>query len=179
MATNDLDFNRFALFGDEVYSSTDLNRRAGEVLDHARRGPVTISRNKEQFALIKREQAAEWVKALGQVGPVLELLDGALCRGEGKQTPSNLSWLKAFDTDDLRKMIREVLVASIAALRETGDWELVNSIIHEWHESGLAVTRGVLEAARNSPADESPLADPREILDAENTGEPEIGDGGR
>src|SRR5208282_4454811 len=87
---------RFGLFEDEVYSSTDLNRRSAEVLDHARKGPVTISRNGEQFALFRREQAAELVRAALQFGPILDLLAGTLCVVEGKDPSVEFAWLKAF-----------------------------------------------------------------------------------
>jgi hypothetical protein len=159
--------DRFGLFGDEVYSSTDLNRRSAEVLDHARTGPVTISRNGEQFALFRREQAAELVRAALQFGPILDLLAGTLCVVEGRDPAVDLAWLKAFGSDDLRTMIREVIVASIAALRETNNWDNVNAIIHEWHESALVALSGVFEDAMGSPEDEVPLADPRSEASAE------------
>jgi hypothetical protein len=168
MATPALD--RFGLFGDEVYSSTDLNRRSAEVLDQARKGPVTISRNGEQFALFKREQAAGLVRAALQFGPTLELMEGALSVVEGKEPVAALSWLKAFERDDIRKMVREVLVTSISAVRETGDWQAVNDIVHEWHESALVAISGVLAEAMKSPADESPLPDPRSLVDFETKG---------
>jgi hypothetical protein len=157
------------LFGDELFTTTDLNRRTGEVLNHARKAPVTISRNGEQFALLRREKVADLIKAALQFGPTLELLEGALCVAEGKDPPTSLAWLKAFEIDDLRKMIREVLVTSISALRETGDWEAVTSVIHEWHESALLAMSGIYEEAMSSPADESlpPLPDPRTFIDQE------------
>jgi len=157
------------MFGDQVYSSTDLNRRSGEVLDHARKGPVTISRNKEQFALLRREQVAELVKAALQFGPTLELIEGVLTVVEGKEPPASLVWLKSLETDDLRKLTREVLAASMSALRETNDWEAVSAVVHEWHESALVAMSGVLDEAMKSTADESPLTDPRSIL-AESEG---------
>jgi hypothetical protein len=166
MAATTSGLNRFSLFSDEVFSSTDLNRRAGEVLDHASKGPVTISRNKEMFALLPRDSVAELVKAVGQFGATLDLLEAALNAVEGKEPTSPFTWLKAFGTNDLRKMIREVLVASSSALRETGDWEIVAAIVHEWHESALVAASGVLEKAMESPADESPLPDPRELIEA-------------
>lgn len=161
-------FNKpeFGLFADEVYSSTDLNRHAGEVLDHARNRPVTISRNKEQFALLKREHAANLIKTSLQVGPTLDLVVGALSVMEGKELPASMAWLKAFDTNELRQMIREVMVASVTALRETGDWDSVNSIIHEWHESALVIMSGILGQAMNSPADDAALPDPRILAEA-------------
>jgi hypothetical protein len=166
MATSALTIKDLSLFQDEVFSSTDLNRRAGEVLDHATKHPVTISRNKEQFALLKREQAAGLIKVAQQFEPTLELIAGALSAVEGKELPPSVAWMRAFDTDDLRKMMREIVVASIDALQETGDWDRVNAIIHEWHESALVVTSGVLDAAMKSPADESRLPDPRSITEA-------------
>jgi hypothetical protein len=108
------------LFADEVYSSTDLNRRAGEVRDQARKRPVTIW-NKELFALLKREHAAKLIKASRQFEPTLEMVVGVLSVMEGQEPPPSLAWLKAVDAGELRDMIREVLAASVAALHETGD----------------------------------------------------------
>jgi hypothetical protein len=156
----------FGLFADEVYSSTDLNRRAGEVLDHARKRPVTISRNKELFALLKREHAAKLIKASRQFEPTLEMVVGVLNVVEGQEPPASLAWLKAFDAAELRDMIREVLAASVAALHETGDWDSVNAIVHEWRESALAAISGVLDGAMKSLADEAPLPDPRSFVEA-------------
>jgi hypothetical protein len=89
---------------------------------------------------------------------------------EGKEPVAALSWLKAFERDDIRKMVREVLVTSISAVRETGDWQAVNDIVHEWHESALVAISGVLAEAMKSPADESPLPDPRSLVDFETKG---------
>jgi hypothetical protein len=155
----------FGMFADEVYSATDLNRRAGEVLDHARKRPVTISRNKEQFALLKREHAAKLIETSLQFGPTLDLVVGALGVAEGKEPSASLVWLKAFDADELRQMIREVLAASATALHESENWASVSSIIHEWHESSLVATSGILEQAMNSPAGESALPDPRSLAE--------------
>jgi hypothetical protein len=163
MASITLGLSEFGLFADEVYSSTDLNRRAGEVLDHARKRPVTISRNKELFALLKREHAARLIKTSLQFEPTLDLVAGVLNVVEGKEPPASLVWLKAFDTDELREMIREILVASVAALHDAGDWDSVNAIMHEWRESALVASSGVLEEAMTSSADESPLPDPRSL----------------
>jgi hypothetical protein len=162
-----MNIDSFNLFTDELFTTTDLNRRSGEVLNHARKAPVTISRNGEQFALLRRDQAAELIKAVSQFGPTLDLIEGALSVVEQKSPPSSLLWLQAFDASDLRKMIREVLVASASALRETGDWDSVNAIIHEWHESAVVARSGVYEEAMVEPADESPLPDPRSLAAGE------------
>ena len=155
------------LFTDELFTSTDLNRRVGEVLNQARKAPVTISRNGEQFALLKREQAAELVKSVAQFGQMLELIEGVLSVVEQKAPPGSLLWLKAFEAPDLRKMLREILASSASALRETGDWDSVNAIVHEWHESAMVAMSGVYEEATDSPADESPLTDPRSVAAGE------------
>ena len=166
MATSAVAAN-WSLFTDKLYTTTDLNRRTGEVLNHAQKAPVTISRNGEQFALLRRDQAAELVRAALQFGPILQLIESALSVAEGSQPSTPFDWLREFETSDLKKLVREVLVASIAALNETNDWDAVSSIIHEWHESALVAASGVLEEVMNSPSDETPLTDPRQILEAQ------------
>lgn len=163
----------FGLFGDEVFTAGDLNRRSSEVLNRARENPVTISRNCERFALLRREQAAEWVRASNQFGPIIELVSAAISVVEKKEPPVSLSWLKAFDIGDIRKLVREVLVACDSALRETGDWESVNALIHEWHESALVSMSSILKDAMQSPVDEVALPDPRMIVQAESDIVPE------
>ena len=150
-------------FGDQVYSSTDLNRRSGEVLDHARKGPVTICRNREQFALLKREQASELIKAILQFGPILELIGGALSVAEGGEPPASLAWLKAFERDDLSRMVRELIGASDSALHETSNWDAVNDLVHEWRESAAVAMSGIFEEAMNSPEENLPLPDPLSV----------------
>ena len=158
MATAESTGGLGGLFGDDVYSSSDLNRRCGEVLDRARRGPVTISRNREQFALLRREQAAELVKATLQLGPLLELIDGVTCIEEKREPPASVAWLQAFDISDLRTMQREVLVAASSALNQTKDWDAVGAIIHEWRESALADP--ALGEAMAAPAEDMTLPRP-------------------
>ena len=153
------------VFADRVYSSTDLNRHSGEVLNHARQGPVTISRNGEQFALLRREQAAGLIKAVVGSGRTLELVGGVLTAIEGGTMPPAMIWLKAFDRDELNQMTREILTATIRALNENGDWEGVEAVIHEWHESALVAVSGEIAEAINAPAQESPLTDPTTFLE--------------
>src|SRR5713226_9070392 len=111
MAATSIAINEFGVFGDEVYTSTDLNRRSGEVLNHALRGPVTISRNGEQFALLKREQAASLVRSFSRLSGVIEIFSGVLELERAGSVPSPLSWLTAFDADDRAAMCRELLAA--------------------------------------------------------------------
>lgn len=46
-----------AIFGDHIFKATDLQRRCGIVLDAAKEGPVTITRNKDAYALMTRDKA--------------------------------------------------------------------------------------------------------------------------
>ncbi len=67
------------IYQDRVFQATELNRKHSYVLDCARKGPVTISRNNELFALLRREQAAELVHAvnlLKEVGSSTGSSDG-------------------------------------------------------------------------------------------------------
>jgi len=164
----------FGLFGDEVFTAAELSRRSSEVLNRASENPVTISRNGKQFALLRRDQAAELVRASNQFGPTIELVSAAISIVEKKEPPVSLSWLKAFGVDDIRKMIREVLVACAAAL-QGGDWDSVENIIHEWHESALLIMSGAFEEVMDSPREEVTLTDPKSILEAAETeAEPEL-----
>jgi len=152
-----------AVFADDVFTSTDLNRRAAEVLNSARTRPVTISRNNEQFALLRRDQAAALMQAARAIGITAGLLRdaGRLLAGEPVD-----SWLRGFGPEDLRTFSDELLAATSAVAAkltsgERADWEDVLAIIHEWHESALVAQSGTLEASLNESSDEIPLADPR------------------
>lgn len=45
---------RLPLFDDRIISSSDSNRRTGEVLHYAAEHPVTITRNEGDLVLMKR-----------------------------------------------------------------------------------------------------------------------------
>lgn len=42
-----------SVYGDELITATELNRQPGRVLDTAWERPVTITRNKQHFALLR------------------------------------------------------------------------------------------------------------------------------
>jgi hypothetical protein len=155
--------NGFGVFADEVYTSTDLNRRSGEVLNHARERPVTISRNNEQFALLKREQAARLVRMADRTTRFLNLLSELHFAIAGEAPSPSYHWLKVFEKDDLEKMCGEIL----QAVRKSvvgGEWDEIEAVIHEWHESALVASGGVLDSAMfQDPKDESPLPHPKSV----------------
>jgi len=155
--------NGLEVFGDKVYSSTDLNRRSGEVLNHAREHPVTISRNNEQFALLRREQAAKLVRTVSRINSVFELLSEAHEAMYGGNPC--IGWLKVFDRDDLQKLSSEILIAARNASKGQSEWREVDALIHEWRESALVAKTGVLDAAMsNDESDETSLPHPDEVV---------------
>jgi hypothetical protein len=149
------------LFGDQVFSATDLNRRGGEVLNRARTHPVTISRNNEQFALVRREYAAGLVSAVSHLSNVLSLTRSVHAVLADKPVAESMSWIKAFDAEDLSGMVDEITAATDTAL-DTGDWEPLDALMHEWRESAFAISSGVLKDAMNEPADPTPVRRPNE-----------------
>jgi hypothetical protein len=164
----------FGLFSDEVFSSTDLNRRSAEVLNHASKNPVTISRNNEWFALLRRDQAAALVKGLAQTVMVVQMAQGAVAirRGCLEQVPPSVAWMKVFDDEERLTMLSEIFASCVQASGE-GDWDNVSSIIHQWHESAMLLDSGLLREAMASEAEEEPLPDPRSFIDeAEKECEP-------
>jgi hypothetical protein len=158
------------VFADEVYSSTDLNRRHTQVLNQARKGPVTISRNNEQFALMKRSWAASLFKAVRSIGETLELIQVTVAAMEGKEVPARFEWLQAFDKGDLMQMVDELIAVTKAAMDGSREWEDVAGLVHQWHESSLAAAGGVLDRALADDLDETPLTDPSSSLEPEPVG---------
>jgi hypothetical protein len=158
----------FGLFSDEVFSSTDLNRRSAEVLNRASKNPVTISRNNEWFALLRRDQAASLVKGLQQTVNVVQMAQGAVAirRGELDLVPPALSWIKVFDDDERLQLLSEIFTACVQASEE-GDWDHVSDIIHQWHESAIVMESGILREAMASEKDEQQLPDPTTICEEE------------
>jgi hypothetical protein len=168
MGTSSFSASRsFGLFDDEVFNAGDLQKKSSQILDRAQRNPVTINRNSERFALLRRDLAARLWRAKNQFAPVAELINSIVIVAENKQPPEALQWLKVFDIDDLRQMTHEVTFACICALRDDGDWDAVDTVIHQWHESALVTMSGVLKEAMESQAEEVPLTDPREAVGAE------------
>jgi hypothetical protein len=166
--------NGFSMFGDEVYTSTDLNRRSGEVLNHARERPVTISRNNEQFALLRREIAAKLVTSVTKVQGVMRILMGVDALIAGREVDPFVEWLKVYDKDDLQKLCSEVLGATSLAVSGNADWNYVDAIIHEWRQSAIVAKSGLLDSVMYSEeADESELPSPEEVLSSTSC-EPEV-----
>jgi hypothetical protein len=98
-------------FSDEIIQATALNRAPGAVLDKASRNPVTIIRNDERFALLKRDSFARLVVEADQAGKVLGVISAAFqaMHGGSLSIESPYGWLLAFDGNEIQDLVAEVL----------------------------------------------------------------------
>lgn len=145
-----------SIYSDELITATELNRQPGRVLDKALEHPVTITRNDQSFALLRRENVAAFVKAAQGSKEIVELLSTAfrllLKQKIGIEHP--YSWLLVFDSDELNELIDEVTQAyRLVDLYEKA-WDELDAIIHEWYESALAISNPELKAAFSQNLDE-------------------------
>lgn len=151
-----------SIFGDELIQAKELNRRPGQVLDKALCHPVTITRNDEFFTLIRREDISILVKQSDQTKEVLELTCAAflLLHGGDIDATHPFGWLQAFDADELQELVAEVISAYRKAEFAAEYREELRAVIHEWHESAIAIQSDDLAEAWKSPAEEVPLIQP-------------------
>ena len=149
------------IYQDKVFQATELNRKHSHVIDCARTGPVTITRNNELFALLRREQVAELVHAVNLLKEVTQVLAAAMVVAKGGDSVlAHYDWVQAFDEADLTAMRDDLMAAIDAASCGDGNWGDVDCILHQWRESGLAARSGVLSAT---------LADASEDVDVDLT----------
>lgn len=150
------------VFDDVIVSATMLNRRPGEVLDQALVRSVTIMRNEQAFALLRREQAAEMMALLRGAQEVLDLFYAIdRVRSAAVLDPSNeFEWITAFGPDDLKKMGDELYVAYAKVRKGELPLDELDAVIHEWHESAWAIRSSDVRTAFAAAADEVPLTEP-------------------
>jgi len=151
------------VFRDAIFTATDLNRRAGHVLDEAANRPVTITRNDEAFALLDRKVASRMVEAASNARLMVDLVTAiSMYSLAGAQIPAGhaFEWLNAFDIDELRTFLTEAHVS----FRRAGDaeisWDCFEAVLHEWHESAIATRSTALAAAFSGPGEEVQLTLP-------------------
>lgn len=139
---------------DEVIRATDLNRASGEVLTKASRNPVTIVRNDEVFALMRRDLAATWRKEASYAVHLAEIVWNALTH------PANIgpefAWISGFNDEDRAQMARELMDLYRKATRD-GTWDDLDAAIHEWSESGWGALSPELKEAFEGPDERIPL----------------------
>ena len=149
------------IYSDDLISATELNRRSGEVLDRAWEHPVTITRNERAFALLRRESVAQLALAATQTRVVVEVINVAfrLRLGENISSEHPYGWLKVFDTEELAELNTEILSAFHHGV-DAGNWDILEAVIHEWHESARAICCPELAAAFSDEIDYVPLTQP-------------------
>jgi hypothetical protein len=150
---------QLGVFSDDVFTSTQLNRSASVVLNRARTRPVTIVRNNEQFALLRRDQASELIAAVARLEETVCLIHGVSALKDDQEPSASMAWMRALDEEERASMVEEVLAACHRA-GANGGWESVGDVIHEWRESALVVQSGALVDAMKTEADEQPLFRP-------------------
>ena len=151
------------VFGDEIFTATDLNRRAGHVLDEAMNRPVTITRNDESFALLKRKDASRMVEAASNGRRMVDLLTTISTYSlANAQIPIGhvFEWLNAFDASELGCFQAEVHKSFLRAADGETSWDNFEAVIHEWHESAIAIRSDRLAAAFSEPGEEDLLTPP-------------------
>jgi hypothetical protein len=150
------------VFDDVIVSATTLNRHSGEVLDQALEKCVTIMRNEQAFALLRRDQAAEMTALLRSAQRLLDLFH-AIERarsGAALEPADEFEWIAAFGLDDIKNMAEEVYAAFARARRGEVQLEELDAVIHEWQESAWAMRSPDVRAAFNAVDDEVALTEP-------------------
>ena len=150
------------VFDDVIVSATTLNRRSGEVLDQAWEKCVTIMRNQQSFALLRREQAAGMIAQLHRAQQILDLFHaiGRIRSGAALDPADEYEWLTAFPSDDLKDLADEVYAAYTRAQRGEIPPEEADAVIHEWQESAWAARSPNVRMAFEAAAEEVPLTEP-------------------
>jgi hypothetical protein len=150
------------VYSDELITATELNRQPGRILDKALEHPVTITRNDQSFALLRREEVTFLVKAATQSKTVFEVLTVAFYLLMGKEIGFEhpYGWLRVFDAEELQEFIKEVSEAFRLIDCSNTAWDMLDTIIYEWHESAIAISSPDLAAAFSAETDEVPLKPP-------------------
>ncbi|BAY48019.1 hypothetical protein SAMD00079811_56380 [Scytonema sp. HK-05] len=92
---------------------------------------------------------------------VVEVINVAYQLSQGKEIGDNYEygWMKAFDTSELNELVAEVTNACSVGY-VSGDWNELDVVIHEWHESAIAINSPELEKAFSDSKDEVLLTPP-------------------
>jgi hypothetical protein len=101
------------------------------------------------------------IKAAAMTRVVVEVINVAYQLSQGKEIGDNheYRWMKAFDTSELNELVAEVMNAYSVGY-DTGNWDDLDVVIHEWHESAIAINSPELEKAFSDEKDEVPLTPP-------------------
>ena len=144
------------VYGDELITATELNRSSGRILDLAMTQPVTITRNDQHFALLRRDEMALLVKAAAFSVRVFEVTAAAyrLRLGEEIGSENIYGWLKVFDELELCELIAEIEKDYRLVESEPAAWDRIEATIYEWHQSAIALSSPELAAAFSDEIEE-------------------------
>lgn len=147
------------IYSDILVSATELNRQPGRILDLALKSPITITRNDEAFALLRREDAARMVEAATHIEILVEFIQATyrLLLGQGLESEHSYSWLSTFDVDELNELLVEVNGTIQEIFSGDQPWEAIDILIHEWQESAQAIASLDLASAIEAASAEEPL----------------------
>ena len=150
------------VYGDELITATELNRSSGRILDLAMMQPVTITRNDQHFALLRRDEMALLVKAAAFSVRVFEVTAAAYRLRLGEEIGSEhlYGWLKVFDKDELSELSAEIEKDYRLVESEPAAWDRIEATIYEWHQSAIALSSPELAAAFSDEIDEVLLTQP-------------------
>lgn len=147
---------------DEILTATSLNRQPGRILDLALRRVVTITRNEQAFALLRRDLAANLIAASARAMTMVDFMH-AVClhiAGLGLAEDHPYEWITAFDREDLLQMVGEALAAFRQARSGEGTWDEFDAVLHEWQESAWTARSPLLRESFRATGKEVPLTIP-------------------
>jgi len=136
------------IFNDSIFTSSELNRRSGYVLDKASEKPVTITRNNDSFALVNRELMANMAMGIEQANKVIQLVNVVfrLTLEQKIESANEYKWVEEFDSEERVELVDE-LYEALNQAQATNDWEEVAAVIYEWRESAIAIASEELDEA--------------------------------
>lgn len=133
-----------------IVSSTDVNRRPGEILDQAQKGPVLVTRGDEPLVIAQHSLVRGLVESDARSALMSDLsqyLVQRLAKRDAKDQGGPFGWLGEFDNEDVVEFVRELRTAYRTARSRPATWPLFDAVVHEWQESAIRPAEYVKELA--------------------------------
>jgi hypothetical protein len=132
---------------------SNLARKLLELLVQAAQQADLVSPS-EAEAVLGQELGSDAIAS-----QALKAIASATARIQHQPTVSEpFPWLNVFDVDELQDFIQELLLAS------TQSTEAIDTVLHEWKESAIAIASPDLNEAFQSEIDEIQLTNPLVVL---------------
>jgi hypothetical protein len=134
-----------------TYLSTDLQRRYRTVLDEARAGEARVRDSDGTNILLLPEATVQALRrvsaAAANLAAVEQVLEVMATRRATVSEFGDWSWLRAFDTADLREFVRDMREAIVVAARESST-ALLDEQLRAWRitaeQAGDPLFRAIL-----------------------------------